>query len=65
MNIWDILILLLLAVVLIRAVLRIRKNRGSCSCGSGSCSGCAGEKNCPACHRASGTGETENHEERR
>ncbi len=30
MNIWDILILLLLAFVLIRAVLRIRRNQGSC-----------------------------------
>ena len=65
MNIWDILILLLLAFVLVRAVLRIRRHRGGCSCGTGSCGGCTGEKNCPACRRAGGTDERENNEEER
>ena len=39
MNIWDILILALVALAVLAAVRQIRKNKGSCSCGS-SCECC-------------------------
>ncbi len=65
MNIWDILIIVLLAVVLVRGILRLRKNRGGCSCGSGNCSGCSGGKNCPGCTLTAGMDQEKNDEERR
>ena len=43
MNIWDILIIVLLAAVVVFAAVRIVKNRkkGKCSCGCANCAGCA------------------------
>ena len=43
MNIWDILIIVLLAAVVVFAAVRIVKNRkkGKCSCGC-DCANCAG-----------------------
>ena len=64
MNVWDILILLLLAAVLVLAVLRLRKRRGGCSCGGGSCTGCAGGRDCPACRPAESREDNENEERR-
>ena len=44
MNIWDILIIVLLAAVVVFAAVRIVKNRkqgkGTCGCDCASCAGC-------------------------
>ena len=49
MNVWDILILLAVAAIVLAAVRQIRKPRsGCCSTGcDGNCAGCGGA--CPRC----------------
>ena len=48
MNIWDILIVALLAAALLWAILRLKRRKGGCSCGCESCGSvpacCAGKK---------------------
>jgi len=42
MNIWDILILLVVAGMVFLALRAIRGRKGGCSCGSSECCSCAG-----------------------
>ncbi len=43
MNLWDILIVALLAAAVVLSVLRLRRKHGGCSCG---CESCAERNNC-------------------
>ncbi|MBQ6173084.1 MAG: FeoB-associated Cys-rich membrane protein [Clostridia bacterium] len=49
MNIWDILILAAVGAMVFFAARAIRGRKGSCSCGSGGCAGCAAKGSCPHC----------------
>ncbi|MDD6826904.1 MAG: FeoB-associated Cys-rich membrane protein [Oscillospiraceae bacterium] len=42
MNIWDIIIGLILAAIIISAIIKIIKNKKSGKCSCGSCSACSG-----------------------
>ena len=46
MNVWDILILLLVAGLIGLALWQLRSRKGGCSCG---CAACETKKSCPAC----------------
>ena len=63
MNIWDILILLAVAVALLRAVLQIKKARRAGRCiGCGGCSGCSSYGGCGRCSEYSGNADSGNAE---
>ncbi len=55
MNIWDILILLLVAAVVLWGARRIRKGKSGCC--SGSCADCSGCSGCAQCAGKKGSDE--------